>query len=105
MISWLAFIATLSVIILVHEWGHFVVARKIGVRVERFSFGFGPRLLRWTRGGTEYAVSLLPFGGYVKLAGESSDEPTAGQPWEYRSRSVGERMSIVLAGPLINYLL
>lgn len=105
MIAWLAFIATLSVIILVHEWGHFVMARRIGVRVERFSFGFGPRLLRWRRGGTEYALSLLPFGGYVKLAGESGEEPGPSRPWEYRSRSVRERMAIVAAGPVINYAL
>lgn len=103
--SWLAFLITLSLIILVHEWGHFICARIIGVKVDRFSFGFGPLLLRWTRGGTEYALSLLPFGGYVKLAGESEDGPSAApaNPWEYRGRSVTERGAIVLAGPLINY--
>ena len=107
MSSWLAFLITLSLIILVHEWGHFIFARIIGVKVERFSFGFGPLLLRWTRGGTEYALSLLPFGGYVKLAGENEEGRTAApaKPWEYRSRSVGQRSAIVLAGPLINYLL
>lgn len=107
MTSWLAFILTLSLIILVHEWGHFAVARLIGVKVERFSFGFGPRVAGWVRGGTEYWVSLLPFGGYVKLAGEA-DESGGGQPpqrWEYRGRTIGERIAIVAAGPLINYLL
>ncbi len=105
--SWLAFLITLSLIILVHEWGHFILARIIGVKVERFSFGFGPLLLRWVRGGTEYALSLLPFGGYVKLAGESEeDRPAApAKPWEYRGRSIAERSAIVLAGPLINYAL
>lgn len=102
---WLAFLLTLSLIILVHEWGHFIVARRIGVKVERFSFGFGPRLLGIVRGGTDYCVCLFPFGGYVKMAGESLEsaleEPK--KPWEYRARSVGERMRIVLAGPLINY--
>ncbi len=105
MIPWFAFLLTLSLIILVHEWGHFVVARRIGVKVERFSFGFGPRLMTWTRSGTEYALSLLPFGGYVKLAGESGEAAGPAHPWEYRSRTVAERMAIVLAGPLINYLL
>ena len=104
--SWLAFLLTLSLIILVHEWGHFIFARIIGVKVERFSFGFGPLLLRWTRAGTEYVLSLLPFGGYVKLAGELDEgRGGAANPWEYRGRSVGERSAIVLAGPLINYLL
>ncbi len=105
--SWLAFLITLSLIILVHEWGHFICARLIGVKVERFSFGFGPLLLRWTRGGTEYVLSLLPFGGYVKLAGESEEGRAAdpAKPWEYRARSVAERGLIVLAGPLINYAL
>ena len=104
MTSWLAFLVTLSLIILVHEWGHFIVARKIGVKVERFSFGFGPLLLRWTRSGTEYVLSLLPFGGYVKLAGEVEEGRSGpAKPWEYRGRSVIERGGIVLAGPLINY--
>ncbi len=105
--SWVAFLITLSLIILVHEWGHFICARMIGVRVERFSFGFGPLLLRWTRGGTEYVLSLLPFGGYVKLAGEADEGRTAApaKPWEYRGRSVIERGGIVLAGPLVNYAL
>ena len=104
MTSWLAFLVTLSLIILVHEWGHFIMARLIGVKVERFSFGFGPLLLRWTRSGTEYVLSLLPFGGYVKLAGEVEEGRSApAKPWEYRGRSIAERGSIVLAGPLINY--
>ncbi len=105
MTPWLAFLVTLSLIILVHEWGHFVMARIIGVKVERFSFGFGPQLLRRTRGGTEYVLSLLPFGGYVKLAGEVEESTRPAKPWEYRARSVRERGSIVLAGPVINYAL
>lgn len=104
MTPWLAFLVTLSLIILVHEWGHFIMARRVGVRVERFSLGFGPRLLSVTRGGTEYALSLFPLGGYVKMAGEQAEEGPA-KPWEYRAKSVGERSAIVLAGPLINYLL
>ena len=104
MSPWLAFIVTLSLIILVHEMGHFFMARAVGVKVERFSLGFGPRLARVTRGGTEYVLSLFPFGGYVKRAGElGGEEGRPKRPWEYRARSVGERMAIVFAGPFINY--
>jgi regulator of sigma E protease len=105
MLGWIAFLATLSTIVLLHEWGHFVMARRVGVRVERFSLGFGPKILGITRGGTEYALCLFPLGGYVKMAGESMDQGPALHPWEYRARTVGERVSIVLAGPLINYAL
>ena len=105
MSPWVAFLLTLSIIIVVHELGHFLMARAVGVKVERFSLGFGPQLLRVTRGGTEYALSLFPFGGYVKMAGEATEiEEGPKKPWEYRARSVWERFSIVLAGPLINYL-
>lgn len=107
MTGWLAFLVTLSLIILVHEWGHFAVARRIGVKVERFSFGFGPRLVGVVRGGTDYCVCLFPLGGYVKLAGETAEGSALipPQPWEYRGRSVGQRALIVLAGPLVNYAL
>ncbi len=106
MSPWIAFLVTLSVIILVHEWGHFLIARAIGVRVERFSLGFGPRLLKFRRGDTEYALSLFPFGGYVKMAGEAMEADAGPKKlWEYRARSPLERASIVLAGPFINYLL
>ncbi len=105
MIGWIAFLFTLSLIILLHEWGHFIMARRIGVKVERFSLGFGPRILGVTRHGTEYVLSLFPFGGYVKMAGESMEQGPPQHPWEYRARRVGERASIVLAGPLINYAL
>jgi len=103
--GWLAFLITLGFIILIHEWGHFAMARRMGVRVDRFSFGFGPVLWRWQGPQTEYVLSLLPFGGYVKLAGESDEEhdgPCAS--WEYRSKPLGQRIGIVLAGPLVNYL-
>lgn len=93
----------LSVLIIVHEWGHFATARRLGVRVERFSIGFGPRLWRWKPGETEYAVSLFPLGGYVKLAGESPEART-GASWEYGSRPVWQRAGIVAAGPVVNYV-
>ncbi len=103
MSPWLAVLGTLSFIIIVHEWGHFIVARRIGVKVERFSIGFGPKLFGFTRGETEYVICLFPFGGYVKMAGEAEEEGPV-KPWEYRARPIWQRMAIVLAGPAVNYV-
>jgi regulator of sigma E protease len=64
----------LGLMIMIHEWGHFVVARFFGVRVDVFSIGFGPRLFGWKRGATDYRVSALPFGGYVRMAGQDLSE-------------------------------
>ena len=104
MSSGLAILITFSVIILVHEWGHFIVARRIGVRVERFSLGFGPKLFSVTPGQTEYCLCLFPIGGYVKMEGETAQEPGPRRSSQYRARSVGERMRIVAAGPATNYV-
>ena len=93
----------LGVLVIVHEFGHFIAAKKLGVRVERFSFGFGPRLLKKRKGDTEYTISAIPLGGYVKLAGDTLDE-CKGRPDEYFSRPAGARAAIVLCGPLLNYL-
>ena len=71
--SLLAFVFVLGVLVFVHELGHFLVARMVGVRVITFCIGMGPKLLKFTRGGTEYAIALLPIGGYVKMAGENPD--------------------------------
>lgn len=99
----LILLAALSVLIFVHEAGHFLVARRCGVRVERFSIGFGPVILRWTRGETEYVVSLLPLGGYVKMAGEGVEDPKTGAAYEYSSQPIPRRAAIIAAGPLVNY--
>jgi len=101
----MTFIIVLSVLIVVHEWGHFYVAKRLGIRVERFSIGFGPRIFKTRKGETEYCVSLFPLGGYVKLGGETKEEGILGERWEYLSRSVGERFAVVFAGPFLNYLL
>ncbi len=101
--SFLISLLILGFLILVHESGHFLVARRVGVKVLRFSIGFGPRLLTWQRHGTEYALSLIPLGGYVKMAGEQRNEYTH-QPWEYLAKPIGTRVAIILAGPLVNYL-
>lgn len=100
----LIFLIVLSLLVLVHELGHFLVARRVGVRVERFSIGFGPILLRRKNRDTEFCVSLLPLGGYVKLAGESVTD-SKGEPWEYCRKSVGARFMIIVAGPLMNAFL
>ncbi len=103
MVPFLVSLLILGLLVIVHEAGHFVVARWAGVRVLRFSMGFGPRLLTWRRGHTEYAVSAIPLGGYVKMAGEQRGEQTH-EPWEYLSKPIGTRAGIVFAGPFINYL-
>ena len=103
MLTFLISILVLGLLVVFHEAGHFVVARWVGVRVLRFSVGFGPRLFAWKRGETEYAVSAIPLGGYVKMAGEQRSEHSH-EPWEYLSKPVGTRAAIVLAGPLVNYL-
>src|SRR3989338_8304287 len=103
LVSWLISILALGVLVMVHELGHFLVAKRLGVRVLRFSIGFGPILTRWRRGETEYVWSLLPLGGYVKMAGEHQEEQQH-QPGEFLSQHIGTRASIVLAGPLVNYL-
>ena len=71
MISLLVFLAILGILIIVHEFGHFIIAKKVGVRVEKFSLGFGPIIFRRKVGETEYAVNSIPLGGYVKLGGRS----------------------------------
>lgn len=101
----LTFIIVLGILIFVHEFGHFIIAKRRGVRVEKFSFGFGPKLFGIKRGDTEYLISAVPLGGYVKMAGDEPGEEVKGKPWEYLSKSVGARASIIVAGPLVNYIL
>ncbi|MBU0759759.1 MAG: M50 family metallopeptidase [Candidatus Omnitrophica bacterium] len=105
MLSTISFILVLSVLVIVHEFGHFITAKRTGVRVDKFSIGFGPELFGLTRGGTRYLISAVPLGGYVKLAGETAEDEIKGEKWEYLSRSVGERSRIIFAGPLLNYIL
>ena len=78
MTSLLAFLFVLGVLVFVHELGHFVVARRLGVRVLTFSLGFGPKIANVKRGDTEYCISAIPLGGYVKMAGESLGEARTG---------------------------
>jgi len=101
----LAFLFVLGVLVFVHELGHFLVARWHGVRVLTFSLGFGPKILKVTRGGTEYCVSIVPLGGYVKLAGETVEDARTGAPDEFMSKSKWVRFQVYLAGPVMNLLL
>jgi regulator of sigma E protease len=93
----------LGVLVIVHEAGHLVVARWAGVRILRFSVGFGPRLWTFKRGHTEYAISAIPLGGYVKMSGEQRAEH-AHKPYDYLSKPPGARALIIFAGPFVNYL-
>jgi len=90
-------IIAIGFLIFIHELGHFLLAKLTGVRVEIFSLGFGPRLFGIKKGETEYRASLIPLGGYVKMAGENPGEQT-GQPYEFTSKPVGIRALIVVAG-------
>lgn len=98
----LPFLFVLGVLIFVHELGHFLVARWYGVKVLAFSLGFGPKLIKVTRGDTEYCVSAIPLGGYVKLAGETSEDKPSGDPAEFLSKSKWVRFQVYLAGPVMN---
>src|SRR3954463_9622121 len=81
------------------------MARRIGVRVLTFSLGFGPKLLKTKRGDTEYCISAIPLGGYVKMAGESPDDPRSGAPDEFMSKSKWERFQVLIMGPVMNLVL
>jgi regulator of sigma E protease len=95
----------LGVMVLVHEWGHFLVARLFGVRVEVFSIGFGPRIWGVRRGPTDYRLSILPLGGYVRMAGDNPAEERKGDPDEFLSKPRWQRVLIALAGPTTNFLM
>jgi regulator of sigma E protease len=101
----IAAIVSLGIMILVHEWGHFVVARLCGVRVNVFSIGFGPRVWGWKRGTTDYRLSALPFGGWVKMAGDNPVEERSGADDEFLSKPRWQRALIAVAGPTMNVLL
>ncbi|HEY6305425.1 MAG TPA: RIP metalloprotease RseP [Candidatus Angelobacter sp.] len=95
----------LGVLVFVHEFGHYAVAKLCGVRVEVFSLGFGKRLWGFRRGDTDYRISLLPLGGYVKMAGENPLESRTGDPGEFTSHPRWQRFLIAIAGPSMNVIL
>jgi len=102
-----AFLVVLGILIFFHEFGHFLIARLFGVGVEKFSLGFGPRLIGKRVGITDYRLSLVPLGGYVKMVGEEPDEDLEPQliPLSFTHKHVIKRILIVFAGPLFNMLL
>jgi regulator of sigma E protease len=107
----LGVVLVLGLMILVHEWGHFIVARLFGVRVDVFSIGFGPRLFGVKRGATDYRISALPFGGYVRMAGQDLSEADSGNVAptgasdELMSKPRWQRALISVAGPAVNLLM
>ncbi len=116
----LLFLLTLSVLIVLHELGHFILARRNGVRVNEFAMGFGPKLLKWTskRSGTTYALNLFPIGGYCAMQGEDGKSSEAEQQRKaqaeglthyeqdnFQAKSVWQRLAIIVAGPAANFLL
>jgi regulator of sigma E protease len=101
----LAFIFVLGVLIFVHELGHFMMARRVGVRVLTFSLGFGPKILSFRRGDTEYCVSAIPLGGYVKMAGENPEDSRSGSSDEFMSKTKWQRFQVLIMGPVMNLAL
>ncbi len=105
LISLIAVVIILGFMILIHEFGHYAVAKQLGVRVEVFSIGFGKRLLGFRKGDTDYRISAIPLGGYVKMSGENPMDERTGDPAEFLSHSRWHRFLIAIAGPAMNIML
>jgi len=104
-VTLVAFGVALGLLVFVHELGHFAVAKRIGVKVLRFSIGFGPILFSRQRAETEYAVSAMPLGGYVKMLGEDDEEEMVAEPERaFSTQTPLRRSAIVFAGPAMNFL-
>src|SRR5438128_7152514 len=100
-----AFVVVLGFLIFAHESGHFMLAKLFRVRVLVFSFGFGQRLFGFRKGNTDYRVSLIPLGGYVRMAGDNPEENVPGNPDEFLSKPKWQRFLILFAGPTMNILI
>src|SRR3954465_14086904 len=105
MITLLSFLFVLGVLVFVHELGHFLAAKRVGIRVLKFQLGFNPTILSYKYGDTEYGIGALPLGGYVKMAGEQSEDGPTGDPAEFLSKTRWERFQVIVAGPSMNLLL
>jgi regulator of sigma E protease len=101
----ISFAFVLGVLVFVHELGHFVAAKRVGIKVLKFQLGFNPTVFSFTRGDTEYGIGALPLGGYVKMAGDNPDEARSGAPNEFLSKSKWERFQVLIMGPAMNILL
>jgi len=105
LITILAFAFVLGVLVFVHELGHFLAAKRVGIRVIKFQLGFNPTVLSFRRGDTEYGIGALPLGGYVKMAGDNPDENRPGEPDEFLSKSRWQRFQVLIMGPAMNIVL
>jgi len=103
--SLIAVVAVLGFMILIHEFGHYAVAKWLGVRVEQFAIGFGKRLVGFRRGDTDYRINAIPLGGYVKMSGENPMDQRTDDPREFMNHSRWHRFLIAIAGPTMNILL
>ena len=105
-INVLALLVTLGILVTIHEFGHYWVAKRCGVKIECFSIGFGKSLFSWYRGDTEYCIAILPLGGYVKMFGERESEISEDEkPLAFNHKTLGQKTAIVAAGPFANLLL
>lgn len=103
MVTALIFIAVIGVLVVVHELGHFIIAKRTGMKVEEFGFGFPPRLWGVKKGETVYSINLIPFGGFVKIFGEEGEHRN--KPRSFSSKPIGVRLKVVIAGVTMNFLL
>ncbi len=102
MLTAVIFIIVIGVLVLVHEFGHFVMAKRAGMNVEEFGFGFPPRIVGWKKGETIYSINWIPFGGFVKIMGEDGDQRG---PRSFASAGFWSRMGVIVAGVIMNFLL
>ena len=101
----IAFVPLLAIMIVVHELGHFWAAVAVGIRVETFSIGFGPRLFGFRRGDTDFRLSLIPLGGYVRMLGDQPGDENAVDPTSFQAKARWQRAIVIMAGPLMNIVL
>jgi len=101
-LSLITFLIIFSILVLVHEWGHFTAAKKLGIKVEEFGFGMGKRLWEIKRGETTFTINAIPFGGFVKMLGE---EEVSKDPRSFSAQKLWKRMTVTLAGVIMNYIL
>src|SRR5215831_18043266 len=105
LIALVSVVVILGFMILIHEFGHYAVAKLLGVRVEQFAIGFGKRLLGFRKGETDYRINAIPLGGYVKMSGENPMDRHTDDPREFLNHSRWHRFLIAVAGPAMNILL
>ena len=104
-ISILSFLLVIGILVIVHELGHFLTAKKFGVGVEEFAFGIPPRIVAWEKNGTSYAINAIPIGGYVKLEGENGEEEVSRSPSSFQNKPPWQRFVILGAGSVVHLVL